>query len=432
MLSLFAAYARSNTGFTLNILLLQGPLGPFFARLTKALLEKNHHVFRIHFNAGDRFFSNEGHCTDYNKPLSAWPEYLSQFIRQHQIECVVLYGDCRSYHQAAISVARQHDCTIKVLEEGYLRPDWITCENEGVNAASSFLEHTDFTQEQRALTQKEKKDTTGNTFAQRLIYASLYFWAMHLQRRDFPHYQNHHINPSPVVQGKLWLKNFYRKYHCKAKDKQSLTDMHKGFGDRFYLLPLQVATDSQIITHSDFSSMTSVIESTIQSFARNAPKDTALLIKHHPVDRGHSHYAECINQAANDNSVSDRIFYGHDWSLPDLLRHTRGVVTLNSTVGISALIHHLPVKVLGRAFWNLPSITSQQTLDEFWKNPENPSRKKIDCLIASIRYNTQIKGSFYKNITRSSKALATHIYPSKLEMQEGGKRANLHELTPRK
>ena len=38
----------------------------------------------------------------------------------------------------------------------------------------------------------------------------------------------------------------------------------------------------------------------------------------------------------------------------ELLRNAAGVVTINSTIGITALYHGVPVKVLGNAVFDVP------------------------------------------------------------------------------
>ncbi|HBD34416.1 MAG TPA: capsule biosynthesis protein, partial [Cupriavidus sp.] len=49
-----------------------------------------------------------------------------------------------------------------------------------------------------------------------------------------------------------------------------------------------------------------------------------------------------------------------------LLRRSSGVVTVNSTMGVQALHHGVPVMTLGRSFYGHTRMTWQGTLDEFW------------------------------------------------------------------
>ena len=48
----------SDLPYVENVLLLQGPVGPFFDKLRNFLTQKGTHVFKIHFNYGDQAFYN--------------------------------------------------------------------------------------------------------------------------------------------------------------------------------------------------------------------------------------------------------------------------------------------------------------------------------------------------------------------------------------
>jgi capsular polysaccharide export protein len=53
------------------------------------------------------------------------------------------------------------------------------------------------------------------------------------------------------------------------------------FDQRYYLAILQVYNDSQIRNHSPYADVRDYINDVIFSFARKAPKDDVLVIKHH-------------------------------------------------------------------------------------------------------------------------------------------------------
>ena len=53
-----------------KVLLLQGPMGDFFYRLSKWLNSKNIECYKINFNGGDRFFyKSETNVYDYKGRL---------------------------------------------------------------------------------------------------------------------------------------------------------------------------------------------------------------------------------------------------------------------------------------------------------------------------------------------------------------------------
>ncbi|MFN5244338.1 MAG: capsular biosynthesis protein, partial [Novosphingobium sp.] len=118
-----------------EFLFLQGPPGPFFRELGAALAEHGCGVHRINLSGGDRYDWPES-ATNYRGRMRNWPMFLDRYLRAHGITDLVLFGDCRPMHQAALRMAQLRGVHIHVYEEGYIRPDWMTLERDGVNGHS--------------------------------------------------------------------------------------------------------------------------------------------------------------------------------------------------------------------------------------------------------------------------------------------------------
>ncbi len=97
--------------------------------------------------------------------------------------------------------------------------------------------------------------------------------------------------------------------------------------------------------------------------------------------------------------MQGRLHYIHDQHLPTLLDHASGVVLINSTVGLSAMNHGLPVAVLGEASYALPGMSYQGGLDSFWNDAldfhmdKDLYRRYRNYLIR----HTQLNGDFFRN-----------------------------------
>src|SRR4051794_26074597 len=116
-------------------LFLQGPPGPLFRRLGAEMERQGFGVHRINLSGGDRLDWPRG-AVDFRGRFSHWPAFVDRYMREHEITDLLLFGDCRPYHLAAHGLAAMRGLRTHVLEEGYLRPDWMTLELEGVNARS--------------------------------------------------------------------------------------------------------------------------------------------------------------------------------------------------------------------------------------------------------------------------------------------------------
>ncbi len=78
-------------------------------------------------------------CTSYRGSLTAWPAFLEAYLLEHGVtDIVVFYQDRFPYHSAAIEIAGRLGLRTVAYENGYLRPDWITAELDGMSARSLF------------------------------------------------------------------------------------------------------------------------------------------------------------------------------------------------------------------------------------------------------------------------------------------------------
>lgn len=167
------------------------------------------------------------------------------------------------------------------------------------------------------------------------------------------------------------------------------------FKKKYFLAPLQVFNDSQIVLHSRYKRIDDFIAEVIKSFAASAHEEHILVFKHHPMDRGHTDYRKVIEFSASWHGVPDRVKYVHDIHLPMLLKNALGVVLINSTIGMSCLLHGTPLKTMGTAIYDMPGLTFQGSLDEFWKNPGSVDRELYKRFRWYVIEHTQLNGSFY-------------------------------------
>src|SRR5690606_23002238 len=95
-------------------------------------------VHRINFCLGDAVQWGRRPAENYRGSFAAWPDFLADYIRRHDISDILYYGDRLPYHRAAVDLSRAGNVRGTVYEFGYLRPDWITLEREGMSALSHF------------------------------------------------------------------------------------------------------------------------------------------------------------------------------------------------------------------------------------------------------------------------------------------------------
>jgi len=115
-----------------RVLLLQGPVGPFFRRLAKDLSLAGAQVFKVNFNGGDLLFFPAG-AINFRGRQEEWPAFFEELLDSLNIDMVLLFGDCRPIHQVASEIINRKGLDLGVFELGYIRPDYVTLERFGVN-----------------------------------------------------------------------------------------------------------------------------------------------------------------------------------------------------------------------------------------------------------------------------------------------------------
>jgi len=383
-----------------RILLLQGPVGPFFARFAKDLRTVGADVWKINFNAGDWLFYPSG--ITYRGTMEDWPAWIEGQLRALQIDIVFLFGDCRPIHQAAHKVATQLDIEVGVFEEGYIRPHYITLERFGVNNNSRLPgKPADY---RGSAPKIPARRPMPKPYWHMVWFGFLYFTIGGFGRGLFPHYRHH--RPLTIMEMFPWLLSPLRKAWFAWKERGIQEFLSKEADNQYFFVPLQVYNDAQVTCHADVGGVRGFIESTIASFACHAPHDCLLVFKHHPMDRGYVDYTGLIEELSRRSGCADRVIYVHDQHTPTLINHARGVIVINSTVGLSAIGQKRPTKVCGRALYDMPGLTHQGSLDTFWKATPVaiPDHGLYQNFRAHLVAKTQINGSFYRRLDKSGSA----------------------------
>jgi capsular polysaccharide export protein len=379
-----------------RILLLQGPLGPFFRRLARDLTAAGAEIFKVDFNGGDWLFSPPG-AIAFRGAVDAWPAFFEQVLDECKIDMVLLFGDCRPLHRAAREIAVTRGIELGVFEEGYVRPDYITLERFGVNGHSRIPRSPVF------YLNGPKTDVAatvhvGNTFWYAAMWAILYYLASVLLWPVFRHYQHH--RPLSIWEGVPWLRGAWRKHYFARKEKGVEAALSSTLSGQYFLVALQVHNDAQLRVHSGFESVPTFIETVISSFARCGPVGTHLVIKQHPLERGYHDHSQLVSALAQSLGIAQRVRYIHDQHLPTLLEHARGVVLINSTVGLSALSYGTPLKVCGDAIYDMQGLTYQGPLNDFWQQ-DNHRPVDTELYLRFRNYlieRAQLNGSFYRRL----------------------------------
>jgi capsular polysaccharide export protein len=366
----------------------------YFARLGEALAFAGHEVRRINFCGGDRLFWPLRGAVDYRGSLKGWSRFLARKLDEWDPTDIILFGDCRPLHREALAVAVGRGIAIHVVEEGYLRPNWITFEAGGVNGHSSLPRDIDwYIAAAKATPPWSGGRAVASSFARRAAQDVIYSLTSLVMSPLYWGYRSH--RPwHPLLEYAGWLPRLAAQKVGRRQREATLRRVLNAPGDCF-LFPLQLDDDFQIRRHSDSGGMELTIDRVVGSFARSAPAGSRLVIKEHPLDNGLVDWARLVRRSATVHHVAERVDYVNCGSIEPLIDRARAVVTVNSTTGFLALSFSRPVIALGSAIYALPRLTYQGPLERFWTEATPPDAAAFDAFRRVVADRTQVNGGFF-------------------------------------
>lgn len=393
-----------------SVLFLQGPISDFFDRLGRALIARGHRVHRINLHLGDQFFWHLP-AVNFRGRFDEWRHFVGAFLERHAITEIVVHGDRRPHHIVAAEEARARRIAVIATDLGYLRPDWITVEYDGMSSYSRFPRDPGAIRElaERLPRLLPMQHFRPVSFAWTAALDVAYNVAQVLGRPLYPHYRWHGIF-HPYAEYAGWIVTLAR-YRLMRGATVAAKVRLEAEPKSYFLFPLQLATDYQIRAHSRFVDGRDAVREVITSFAASGSR-RKLVLTVHPLDNGLIGWRRLATTTARQFGVGDKVIVLRNGTPRELLRRAAGVVTINSTVGLTALSEGVPVKVLGNAVFDVPGLTFQSDLDRFWHEAAVPDPELMTAFLRALVGATQIRGGYYD---REAKAAAIEGFVERIE-----------------
>ncbi|MFN6978217.1 MAG: capsule biosynthesis protein, partial [Gemmobacter sp.] len=392
-----------------RFLMLQGPHGPFFAALAAMLRAAGAAVWRVGFNRGDEaFWPDTASYIPYRGRPDTWPAACADLLARHAITDIVLYGDTRPVHAAAVALARDRGITVHVFEEGYLRPHWVTYERGGTNGHSRLMTTT--LAEMRAALAASDPDLPDaparwGDMRQHVFYGALYHLFVLVGNRGYRNFRPHRAL-TVAQEAALYLQRLILMPVHRIERFVATQRIRRG-GFPYHLVLLQLEHDASFQMHSPFTTMTQFLDLVIEGFAAGAPAHHHLVFKAHPLEDGRVALRRAVRRLARAAGVAHRVHFVRGGKLASLLNHARTAVTVNSTAAQQVLWRGLPLKVFGRAVYAKAEFVSAQPLPEFFARPTRPDSRAYRDFRAYLLETSQVAGGFYS--ARGRRALLRQV-----------------------
>lgn len=230
-------------------------------------------------------------------------KYYLSYLKDKKIDLLIVWNG--SFVEAASGVKAARDLGRKVIfmENGFF-PQTLVLDEKGVNAANSLA---------------------GKT-------------------ADF--YRAVRTAPAKLSQLK-GTKLVPRKLREKFRGKEKVQ-----LPPKYFFLPFQVHTDTQVLLNSprirNMYELTDTVYRAVEAFNRKNQEDYWLVIKEHPSDYKRIDYTDL-----KEKYQKEKVVFVTTMPSSELIQESQAVITINSTVGLEALLKGKPVITLGKAFYNV-------------------------------------------------------------------------------
>jgi capsular polysaccharide export protein len=385
-----------------SFLFLQGPQSAFFERVARALTARGHRAHRVNLNLGDRLFWRLP-ATNFRGRPDDWPDFIAKLVEDRGVTDLILLGDRRPYHIAAAEAARARSAAVWVVDLGYVRPGWLTLEPDGMAGFSHFpRDPAAIRALAKTFPEPDFRPVAEAPFLQLAGRDVAYNIAAILGRPLYPHYRRHGLY-HPIAEYAGWIKNGPRRLLARRTTAAAKARLAAEPGS-YFLYPLQLATDFALRAHSSFADARDALRAVLHSFAASGG-ERRLVVVGHPLDEGLIDWRRLV-------AGHGRALFLEGGVTDALVENAAGVVTVNSTVGLTALRRGVAVKTLGTAIYDVTGLAHSGDLAGFWHEPHPPDREFLGLFLRALIGATQINGGYY---TRAAQQQALPAFVARLE-----------------
>ena len=262
--------------------------------------------------------------------------WYDSYLEQERPDLLLCVNGWRLHTACAVLVARQRDIPVLFVENGYL-PFTTVLDPVGVNYAGSltFMPLAEKVDDGRLarLVDDYHAGRIGRP-------ATIPGWREYLARGLSTLISLVPRGNQEKNGGHMSVSEVFETWSGEGRRRGKQLDFGK-IRVPYVFFPLQVEDDSQLLIHSPWVKS---MEQAVRCILAALPREIQLVVKRHPSDRGRTPLEGIMGLLRGYNGA-----FISDGAMGDLLRDSKAVVTVNSTVGFEALMWHRPVVVLGQA-----------------------------------------------------------------------------------
>ncbi|SFR53133.1 capsular polysaccharide export protein [Yoonia tamlensis] len=405
---------RDKSGEAAKVLLLQGPVGPFFSELQTALRAQGFQAKHVTFNAGDAHFAARDQTLAFEGSLDDWARWLGDELRHDTPDFIVMFGAMRPLHYIARQVAAMYAIKVICLEEGYLRSGYVTCEIGGNNDGSPLC---DWTPDNAHSGAAAAPATVKHGYLNMCFWAVIYYLLRDIRATSQQKPLFHRHYEGVIRLAASWVGHAFRRVCARLVSGGLLRKLRGRLHKKFMLVVLQVPSDSQLRYAARGWSNEKLIRETLGAF-KHTQTTQSLVFKLHPLDRRARATRRLIQETARGLGLADRVRVLGAGTMGAVTQHATGMIVINSTSAFSALHHSIPVLVMGDAIYRHDAVVTvgDDPLDiwEFMNKRVAKPARTIATFIHAVKHRALLPGDYY---CAAGRAIAAKEIAQKLKQE---------------
>jgi len=306
--------------------------------------------------------------------------FLKGYLSTNKIDLITMHNDLRWQHALAIEVCKDLGIRYLITERGIFRPNTTTIEFMGVNGYSSLPKDKEFYKNYN-IEEKELEGYKVSVWKMLKIDIGFAFFIMLNKLADV-------LGLNSKIKNKKYSLSKYLEIFVRQKFGRKATN-EIDTAKAYVFIPLQVNTDTQVLVHSDFKDIQEFI-SLVEKEFYSLYSDITLAFKVHPMERGLVNYKYDSRSLVVDGDTTE------------LVKNSKCVVTINSTVGFEAIQQYKKVLVLGSAFFKIDGIavcSSKESFKEDMKSVLSDQveldYEAINSFVKYLKCEYQVNGNLF-------------------------------------
>jgi len=302
--------------------------------------------------------------------LRTYLENIRSADEKYGIDAFVVWG-MRDRERLIQKYALRHNKKIVFLEHGYFRPFTLTVDPQGINYDNVLPREAEFY-------------NNINIDKELINFLNIPITALEDKKakQEYKNIVNKHYGSLRYTLEKVSLKingvkknwttiarkavSYYQRMRKRQKDNVLLRWNEwraKKFlesGGAYFFVPFQLKNDTQTLKYSDYikdmKQFVETIGNAVSEYNKLYGSNIGIIFKTHPMFRIKEPELE-IGEIVKICKGLSHAYLVERINTSQLINNSKLVVTINSTVGIEALVRKKPVVTLGKTFYNIEGIT---------------------------------------------------------------------------